>query len=154
MQAPSNRRAGYREHSAPVVRPNQRVFLLGRSKEDAGVDPLRLDELELPLQMGSHEDEQSSPLGPIVLEDAFRKRRAIAGATTHDAVQEVDSNEPVLERVSRIRPADVRADGAAQASRVVIVVKEVVVATGVGAALVRVIVMVPAVASAGRASVV
>src|SRR6266849_10277759 len=116
MQASSHRRARYRERSAPVVRPDQRVFLRGRSKEDAAVAPLRLDELELPLQVGSHADEHESTLGPIVLQDALRKQRAIAGAATDHAVQPVDSNEFVFERVARIRPTSVRADRAPESS--------------------------------------
>src|SRR5438132_14407425 len=47
-------------------------------------------------------------------------------------MQPIDSNEFVFERVARIRPTSVRADRALEASRVVIVVKEVVVATRVG----------------------
>src|SRR5260370_7818769 len=117
MQASSHRRAGYRERSAPVVRPAQRVFLRRLPEEDAAVDPLRLDELELPLQVGSHEDEHNSPLGPIVLEDALRKRRAVAGAATDHAMQPVDSNEFLFERVPRIPPPDVRPPRALHASR-------------------------------------
>src|SRR4051794_26540235 len=126
MQASSYRSVGDRERSGAVVRPDQRVFLRWRAEEDTAVDPLGLDELELPLQMGSDEDEHRSPLGSVVLADIWRKRRAVGGTAADHAVQPVDSDEFVLERVARIRPADVRADRAVQAFGVVIVVQELV----------------------------
>src|SRR5258708_128395 len=110
MQASSYRSVGDRERSGAVVRPDQRVFLRWRSDED----------------------EPRSPLGSVVLADIWRKRRAVGGTAADHAVQPVDSDEFVLERVARIRPADVRADRTMQAFGVVIVVQEAVVATWVG----------------------
>src|SRR4051794_22471704 len=50
--------------SRPVVRPDERVLLGGRADEDAVVEPLRLDELELAVQVGADEDEHDPAVRP------------------------------------------------------------------------------------------
>jgi hypothetical protein len=54
-EAPADRLLRDGEPSGPIVRPDQRVHLGGRAEERAIVDPLRLDELELPGQVRSKE---------------------------------------------------------------------------------------------------
>src|SRR4051794_12478131 len=57
LQAPADRTLRDREHAGRVPAPDERVALPRRADEDAVVEPLRLDELELTLEMGADEDE-------------------------------------------------------------------------------------------------
>src|SRR5512142_29319 len=61
-----------------VVMPGHRVFFAGEPDEITIVDPLGLDELELPVQVGADEDPDEAPVGAIVFEHALRQRRAVA----------------------------------------------------------------------------
>ena len=57
-------------NSASVVRARDRVLIAGRAmKELPLVHPLRLDELELVLQVRSDEDECQPSFGAVVFED-------------------------------------------------------------------------------------
>ena len=55
------------ELSAPIMRSNKWVHLGGRAEEGALVDPLRLDEFELPGDVRSDADEQDAAIGPVIL---------------------------------------------------------------------------------------
>ena len=55
-------------------------------EEGAVVDPLGLDELELPGQIRLEAEEQDAAIGPVVLQDALGQHRAVAGATADDPV--------------------------------------------------------------------
>src|SRR5580698_5653761 len=59
----------------------------GASSEEAAiVHPLRLDELELPPEIGSDKSKHQSPLHAIVLKNAIRKGWSIRGSTTDHPV--------------------------------------------------------------------
>src|SRR6185436_16369934 len=80
--------------------------------------PLRLNELELPLQMRTDQEEDAAALGAVVLEHALRQGRPVVCAPQQEVV-EIDRYDFVLEGITRIDPADVRAEGALQSLHVV-----------------------------------
>ena len=61
LEPAPDRPLGDGEAARPVVRPHERIFLERRADEDAVVQPLGLDELELPLEMRAREDEDDAP---------------------------------------------------------------------------------------------
>src|SRR5215469_7654071 len=61
-QAPTNRLLWNGEDVGSVVWPTDRILLGGRIDEEALVNPLGLNELELPLQLGSDEHKHESPI--------------------------------------------------------------------------------------------
>ena len=126
--------AGDGEGPRAVVRPDQRVLLGRGADEDAVVEPLGLDELELAPQVRAGEDEDDAPVGAVVLEDALGQHRPVARAPPDHAVQAHVDAALVVERVPRVGPAGVRAGRALEAAQVV-GVAEVVVAGRVGAEL-------------------
>ena len=81
LQAPANRPPRNCKAVALTVRPDDGILGVARANEDAVIDPLRLDELELPPQMRSDEGEHQPPIGAIVLQNSFREQRAIRGST-------------------------------------------------------------------------
>src|SRR3954454_16814090 len=56
-----------REAARVVVRSDERVGLARGADEDAVVEPLGLDKLELPFEMGAGQDEDDPPVDPVVL---------------------------------------------------------------------------------------
>src|ERR687898_1967480 len=86
FQALADRLLGDGEPAGPILRPGKRVFLGGCAEEGAVVDPLRLDELELPGQGRLEAEEQDAAIGPVVLQDALGQHRAVARATPDDTV--------------------------------------------------------------------
>ena len=118
-------------NSAAVLNADQRVPLGGRADELAVVDPLPLDELELPVQVRADEGEHQPAVGAVVLQHAGGQRRAVVGAAADHPVQPDLAGD---DRVARVHPPGVRADRALQSPRVV-AVHEGVVARGVGAQL-------------------
>ena len=118
-------------NSAAVLHADQRVALGGGADELAVVDPLPLDELELPVQARADEGEHQPAVGAVVLQHAGRQRRAVVGAAPDHPVQPDLAGD---DRVARVHPPGVRADRALQPARVV-AVHERVVALGVGAQL-------------------
>src|SRR5690348_16074299 len=90
-----------------------RVLVVIESVERGTVQPRVLDEFELPGQVGRQADEVQS--GPAV---ASARIRAVAASTAQQAVQVTGvegSGGPGRQRVTRVGPADVSADGARQA---------------------------------------
>ena len=107
---------GIGEPPAAVVRPDQRVLLAGRAEEFAVVDPLGLDELELPSQVRADEREHQPAVGAVVLQHAVGQRRAVGRAAADHAVQADLAGD---DRVARVHAPDVRAERAAEPPRVV-----------------------------------
>src|SRR5918993_2088877 len=66
-----------RECARPVIGSDHWILLGRGTDEDAVIEPLRLDELELPVQMRSGEDEDDASILPVVVEHAFRQHRAV-----------------------------------------------------------------------------
>src|SRR5688572_16788830 len=48
--------------------------------------PLGLDELELPAQVGAHEDEHDAAVGAVVFQRSLREHGAVGGASAQRAV--------------------------------------------------------------------
>ena len=72
----------------PLFAPAIGSLYVGRAvKELSLVDPLLLDEFELPLQTRPDEDERQPSFGAVVLDDAGRKQRAVAGAAPDHAME-------------------------------------------------------------------
>src|SRR3954454_5324527 len=115
-----------RQRPGPVVRSDERVLLGGRADGDAVVEPLRLDELELAVQVGADEDEDDAAVGPVVLELARREHRPVARATADHAMEADVGRHLAVQRVARVRPACVRARGTLEAAEIVAVGERVV----------------------------
>src|SRR5215211_5789535 len=128
------------ERAGPVVRPGERVLLGRRADEDAVVDPLGLDELELALEMRTDEHEDDSSVDAVVLQDAFGQHGTVAGAAPDHAMQADVDASLVVERVSRVGAPRVRASRAPEAAQIVVVVEVVVarrIRTELGIVVVR-----------------
>ena len=99
-------------------------FSVGAANEPAVVDPLLLDELELPCEVSPHEGEHEAAVDAVVLEHAGRKRRAVVRcrAGSCDAWRA----SPVMSRVARVGPARVAAGRRLDALQVVAVHERVV----------------------------
>ena len=89
----------------PSFGSDQWVLLRRCADEDAVVDPLRLDELELPLQVRAREDERDAAVNAIVLEHAVRQHRSVARAAPDHAVEADVDASLVVERIARVRRA-------------------------------------------------
>src|SRR5918994_5280542 len=126
LQPVPDRPVGDGERPGPVVRADERIFLGGSADEDPVVGPLRLDELELTLDVRSGEDEDDPAILAVVVEHPGRQRRAIARAAPDHAVQPDVDAHLVLERVARVGSARVGAGRALEAAQVVAVREGVV----------------------------
>ncbi len=73
-------RRGTVKLAALAVRPDDGILGVARAEEDAVVDPLGLDELELPPEVRADEGEHQPPIGAVVLQHSFRQQRAIRGS--------------------------------------------------------------------------
>jgi len=100
------RRPGRKQYSPPLVTTNRDNPL--RREEAAVVHPLRLDELELPPEIGSDKSKHQSSLLAIVFQNSIRKRRSVRCSTTDHPV---DANYPRHVCVAWVHPANVRAAG-------------------------------------------
>src|SRR5829696_9130010 len=121
---------GNGEAAGAVIRPDERI-LLGRSAdEDAVVQPLGLDELELPLEVRSGEDEDDAPFGAVVFENSLGQRWAVARpAPDHPVEADVDTTLCV-KGVPRVGTSGMRTGRTLEAAEVV-GIEEVVVAAPV-----------------------
>ena len=134
LQAAADRPLRDREAARSVVRPDEGVLLGRGADEDAVVQPLGLDELELALQVRAGEHEDDSAVLAVVLEHPLGQHRPVARAPPNHPVQAHVDAAFVIERIARIRAPGVRAGRALEATRIV-AVEEVVVALRVGAEL-------------------
>ena len=76
--------------NAAVARAGNRIRHITQSKEVATIDPFRLNELELPPQVRSDKREYQSPIGAVVLQNAFRERWTICRSSSNHAMQPND----------------------------------------------------------------
>jgi hypothetical protein len=77
------------------------------------------DELELPREVGAHEDEHDAAVGAVVLQLPLGQWGAVGGGSAQGAVNgRVD--ELVHQGVARVGAPDVGAEGAAQAARILL----------------------------------
>ena len=100
------------------------IFRGASSEEAAIVHPLRLDELELPPEIGSDKSKHQSPLHAIVFKDSIRKGRSIRGSTTDHPV---DPDYTRHVRIAGVHPANMRAAGSMIANHIVFLKEESVV---------------------------
>src|SRR5207248_11728893 len=99
---------GNREDSVAIRSTNEWILLLRRTDEDAVVQPLGLDELELALQMRAGEHKDDAAVCAVILEHAVRECRAVAGATPDHPVQ-ADVHAPLgIKRVPGVGAPSVR----------------------------------------------
>src|SRR5215471_3477619 len=111
-----------------AVVSGDRVRVVIESVKSGTVQPRVLDEFELPGQVGRQADEVQP--GTAVVSGLIR---AVAASTAQQTVQVTGvegRGRPGSKRVTRIGPADVRADRACQAERVAAVGEVVIVAQG------------------------
>ncbi len=103
--------------------PDERVAVVADMDRVAVVAPVRLDELELPLDVGHVGHEEDAAIGAVVGR-TFGERRPVRDAAPHDALagrQRIIGCQPA----PRVRATDVRAEGAPDALWVVAVVERV-----------------------------
>src|SRR5215218_7826750 len=87
LQPAPDRPARDGQASRPVIRSDERVLLGRRADEDAVVEPLRLDEFELAVQVRADEDEHDPTVGPVIFEHALGKHRPVARPAADHAMQ-------------------------------------------------------------------
>ena len=120
-------RCGIVKRARLVVRSDEGVVLERGADEDAVVEPLGLDELELALEVRAGEDEDDPAVDAVVLEHAVGQHRPVARAAPDHPVQAHVDAALVVQRVARVRPAGVGTDRALEPARIV-AEEEVVVA--------------------------
>src|SRR5918998_937071 len=126
LEPAPDRPLGNGEAARPVVRTDERVLLQRGADEDAVVQPLGLDELELPFEVRAREYEDDAAIGAVVFEHALGQHRSVARAAPDDAVQADVDGAVAVQRVARIRAPCVRTQGALEAPRIVAVEERVV----------------------------
>src|SRR5215208_7677799 len=132
LQAAADRPLRDREAAGSSVRSDEGILLCRRADEDAIVQPLRLDELELALQVrpGKHEDDPA--ILAVVLEHPLGQHRPVARTTTDHPVEAYVDAPVGIQRIARVGAACVRAGRALEPTQIV-AVQETVVAPRVGA---------------------
>ena len=118
MKAATNWPLRNGEVAVAVVVADERVLLGAVTDEIAVGHPLRLHELELPLEMRANQEEDATALGAVVVEHALRQGRPVVGAPPQEVV-EIDGHHLVLEGIARIDPPHVRAEGTFQSLHVI-----------------------------------
>src|SRR4051794_37563817 len=129
-QTPPDRPLRNSEAAGPVMGPDQWISLVWSADEDPVVQPLRLDELELALDVRSGEHEHDPAVLTVVLEHTLGQHRPVARATPDHAMQTNVDAAVVIERVAGVRAPCMCAEGALEAARIV-GIQEDVVALGV-----------------------
>src|SRR5918995_3165192 len=126
LQPPPDRLGGNGETAGAVIRPDERVHLGRGADEDAVVQPLGLDELELPLEVRSGEDENDAPVGAVVFENSLGQRWAVARPAPDHPVQADVDTTLCVKGVPRVGASGMRTGRTLQAAEIV-GIEEVVV---------------------------
>src|SRR5262249_25050990 len=93
--------------------------------------PLRLNKLELPMQIRADQQEDATALSAVILEHALRQGWPVICAAAQEMV-EIDGDDVVFQGVARIHTTNVRAERAFQSLHVICVAK-IIVAISVSA---------------------
>ena len=103
-------------------RADEPVLFAAEPAEDAVVDPVLLNEFELPLDVAIQADEEHSPFVAVCRRGSWRKQLAVGAASPQQPVPigQVQRRRGIgCQRVTRVGPPDVRADRAGEAVRIV-----------------------------------
>jgi hypothetical protein len=73
VQAPPNRRSGDGEDTLTLIVADEWILLGSVADEVAVGHPLRLNELELPMQMRADQQEDAAALSAVIIEHALRQ---------------------------------------------------------------------------------
>src|SRR5688572_25154154 len=130
LQALSNRPAGYRKAVVGLNCADDRVFVLVRSKENAVIDPLRLNELELTTEVRSDKREHQTAFDAVILENTVRQQWTVGRSSTDHAVNFGHTGNRCIARVC---PAYVRPAGSFHTGRIILLKHEIVVAPRINA---------------------
>ena len=106
LQAPSDRTPRNGETLTGLHCSDDRILVGVSAKENAVIDPLGLDKLELPSKMCSDKSEDQPAIRTIVIDHTFRKQGPISGSTPDHSVNPRHSRYLCIPRV---RAADVGA---------------------------------------------
>ena len=108
----------------PSCGPEQQVLIFAETEDVAAVQPLRLDELELPrdARLQAHEDD-AAILAVVI---GFRWQRLAVGDAAADESMTVDELAVEGQAVPRVHAADVRSDRAGEPVGIVAVAEGVV----------------------------
>src|SRR5262249_39084709 len=131
VQAPPNRNSGNGEDAFALVVADERVLLGSVADEVAVGYPLRLQELELPTQIRADQQEDTTALSAVILQDALRQGWPVICAAAQEMV-EIDGDNVVFQGIARIHTTNVRAERAFQSFHI-IRVGEIIVAISVRA---------------------
>src|SRR5437763_945411 len=104
------------EASRSIIRPGEWVLVDRDADENAVVQPLRLHELELALEVRTSENEDDAPVDAVLLQHSLGQHRAVACAPPDHAVEANVDAPVVVERISRVRASRVRACRAFEAA--------------------------------------
>src|SRR5262249_8922496 len=118
LEAAPDRRPGNRENAVAFVVPDEWILLGSVTDEIAVGRPLRLHELELPLQMCTDQKEDTSALGAVLLQYALWQGRPIVGAAPQEVV-EIDVDNVILQGIAWIDTTNVRTEGTLQSLHVI-----------------------------------
>ena len=88
-------------------------------------NPLRLNKLELPLEVSANKKKHPAAIYPIVLQNAVGQGRPVVRAAADEAMQ-FDRNEVLFKRVSWVHATHMRAKGTFQALLIIMIGKVVI----------------------------
>src|SRR5262245_37890171 len=125
LKTASDRPLGNSEDAVAVVVADERILLGSVADEVAVGHPLRLNKLELPMQVRADQQEDAAALGAVILEHAFRQGWSVVCAAAQKMV-EIDSDNVVFQGIARIHTTNVRAKRAFQALHVTRITKIVI----------------------------
>ena len=107
-----------------VARSGNRIFIVSGAEENAVIDPLRLNKLELPPDICSDKCEHQPAINSIIDHDSFRKHWSISSAAADHSMYTRHAGN---RRVAWVAATDVRATRCFEPSRIVGFKKKVVV---------------------------
>src|SRR5262249_21478804 len=125
FQAPPNRSSRDGEDTFALVVADERILLGSVADEVAVGHPLRLNKLELPMQVRANQQEDAAALSTVILEHALRQGWSVVCAAAQKMV-EIDSDNVVFQGIARIHTTNVRAKRAFQALHVIRITKIVI----------------------------
>src|SRR5262249_59784816 len=101
FQAPPNRSSRDGEDTFALVVADERILLRSVADKVAVGHPLRLNKLELPMQMRTDQQEHPAAFSAVILEHALRQGWSIVRTAAQEVV-EIHSDNVVLQGIARI----------------------------------------------------
>ena len=83
-----------------IIGADHRIFVCASPKENSIIDPLRLNELKLPPDMGSNEGEHESAISSIIFERSIGKQWAIRSSTPNHSMNSRNAGYGCVARIA------------------------------------------------------